>query len=123
MYFPCKIRRRLVAFTLLPASLVLFCLSTRHACAQGMNLAPNPYMNGFDPTRLDMVLDISQDRWQRNLASLSASVSKLDLKAPSAAHREYEKGTRFLIQKNFNGAVASLTKAVTIYPNFVSAHN
>jgi VWFA-related protein len=95
----------------------------RHACAQGMNLAPNPYMNGFDPTRLDMVLDISQGRWERNLASLSASVSKLDLKAPSAAHREYEKGTRFLIQKNFNGAVARLTKAVTIYPNFVSAHN
>jgi hypothetical protein len=49
-----------------------------------MYLAPNPYMNGFDPTRLDMVLEISQDRWERNLASLSASVSKLDLKAPNA---------------------------------------
>ncbi len=80
-------------------------------------------MNGFDPTRLDMVLEISQDRWERNLASLSGSVSKLDRKAPNAATREYEKGTRFLIQKNFSGAVASLTKAVTIYPNFVSAHN
>lgn len=87
------------------------------------NLAPNSYMNGFDLTRLDMVLEISQDRWERNLASLSDSFSKLDLKAPTAARREYEKGTRCLIQKNLDGAVASLTKAVTIYPNFVSAHN
>ncbi len=88
-----------------------------------MNLTPTPYMNGFDPTRLDMVLDISQDRWERNLASLSSSVSKLDRKAPNSASREYEKGVRFLVQKKFDGAVASLTKAVTIYPNFVSAHN
>lgn len=121
MYSCGKSNRCGVAFALLSACLAL--LPTPNGQAQGMNLAPNSYMNGFDPTRLDMVLDISQDRWERNLASLSASVSKLDLKAPAAAHREYEKGTRFLIQKNFSGAVASLTKAVTIYPNFVSAHN
>ncbi len=88
-----------------------------------MNLAPNPYMNGFDPTRLDMVLDISEDRWQRNLENLSSSFCKLDRKAPNSARREYEKGTRFLIQKNYNGAVEHLTKAVSIYPSFVTAHN
>jgi VWFA-related protein len=88
-----------------------------------MNLAPNAYMNGFDPTRLDMVLDISEDRWQRNLENLSSSFCKLDRKAPNSARREYEKGTRFLIQKNYNGAVEHLTKAVAIYPSFVTAHN
>ncbi|MGB7601376.1 MAG: VWA domain-containing protein [Candidatus Sulfotelmatobacter sp.] len=80
-------------------------------------------MNGFDPTRLDMVLDISEDRWQRNLGNLSSSFCKLDRKAPDSARREYEKGTRFLIQKNYNGAVEHLTKAVSIYPSFVTAHN
>ncbi|MGA8274268.1 MAG: VWA domain-containing protein [Candidatus Sulfotelmatobacter sp.] len=45
------------------------------------------------------------------------------MKAPTAARREYEKGARFLIQKNFSSAVECLTKAVSIYPNFVSAHN
>ncbi|MGB0010178.1 MAG: tetratricopeptide repeat protein [Candidatus Sulfotelmatobacter sp.] len=88
-----------------------------------MNLAPNQYMNGFDPTRLDMVLDISEDRWQRNLENLSSSFCKLDRKAPNSARREYEKGTRFLIQKNYNGAVEHLTRAVSIYPSFVTAHN
>jgi Ca-activated chloride channel family protein len=120
-------KRRLAALALLAACLVLF--ATPHARAQGaqgaqsMYLAPNPYMNGFDPTRLDMVLEISQDRWERNLESLSSSVSKLDLKAPAAARREYEKGTRLLIQKNFSGAVESLTKATSMYPHFVAAHN
>jgi len=88
-----------------------------------MNLAPNASMNGFDPTRLDMVLQINEDRWERSLESLSHSASKLDSKAPTAARREYEKGARFLIQKNLGGAVECLTKAVLIYPNFVSAHN
>lgn len=36
-------------------------------------LAPNASMNGFNPTRLDMVLEISEDRWQKNLESLTAS--------------------------------------------------
>jgi Ca-activated chloride channel homolog len=80
-------------------------------------------MNGFNPTRYDMVMQISEDRWQRNLESLSSSFCKLDRKAPDSARREYEKGTRFLIQKNYSGAVEHLTKAVSIYPSFVSAHN
>jgi len=88
-----------------------------------MNLAPNASMNGFNPTRLDMVLEISEDRWQRNLESLTAGASKLDRKAPDRARREYEKGARFLIQKNFSGAIEDLKKAVSIYPSFVSAHN
>jgi len=88
-----------------------------------MNLARNASMNGFNPTRYDMVMQISEDRWQRNLENLSSSFCKLDRKAPNSARREYDKGTRFLIQKNYNGAVEHLTKAVSIYPSFVTAHN
>ncbi len=88
-----------------------------------MNLARNASMNGFNPTRYDMVMQISEDRWQRNLRNLSSSFCKLDRKAPNSARREYDKGTRFLIQKNYNGAVEHLTKAVSIYPSFVTAHN
>jgi Ca-activated chloride channel family protein len=88
-----------------------------------MNLAPNTSMNGFDPRRLDMVVQISEDSWQRNLENLSSSFSKLDRKAPAGARREYEKGTRLLILKNYSGAVEHLTKAVSIYPSFVTAHN
>jgi Ca-activated chloride channel family protein len=110
-----------VTFILLFLCVVFFWRCRAHA--QGMNLAPNQYMNGFDPTRLDMVLDISEDRWQRNLENLSSSFCKLDRKAPNSARREYEKGTRFLIQKNYNGAIEHLTRAVSIYPSFVSAHN
>jgi Ca-activated chloride channel homolog len=121
MCFSDKTKRCRVFFTVVSLCFVLSPL--RRAQAQGMNLAPNQYMNGFDPTRLDMVLDISEDRWQRNLENLSSSFCKLDRKAPDSARREYEKGTRFLIQKNYSGAVEHLTKAVAIYPSFVSAHN
>jgi Ca-activated chloride channel family protein len=88
-----------------------------------MNLSPNSSLNGFNPTRYDMVMEISEDRWQKNLESLSAGASKLDRKAPDRARREYEKGVRFLVQKNLSGAVDELKKATAIYPNYVSAHN
>ena len=121
MYSPSTAERRAVSFILLSLCVVLFWRCRTHA--QGTILAPNPYMNGFDPTRLDMVLDISEDRWQRNLENLSSSFCKLDRKAPNSARREYEKGTRFLVQKNYDGAVQHLSKAVSIYPSFVTAHN
>jgi Ca-activated chloride channel family protein len=111
----------MAGYALLAACPALFPALPAHA--QGMNLTPNASMNGFDPTRLDMVLEISEDRWQRNLESLTAGMSKLDRNAPERARREYEKGARFLIQKNPSGAIEDLKKALSIYPSFVSAHN
>src|SRR5450755_3718875 len=52
----------------------------------------------------------------------SGSVSKLDLKAPDKARREYVRGYQLLAGKDFNGAVPHLTTAISIYPNFVAAH-
>jgi Ca-activated chloride channel homolog len=53
----------------------------------------------------------------------SEGVSKLDLKAPGSARKEYQKGVLLLLHSDFNGAVAHLSKAVEIYSSFVAAHN
>ncbi len=53
----------------------------------------------------------------------SASVSKLDLKAPGKAKREYSKGFQFLMRKDYQNAVEHLKIAISIYPSFVAAHN
>jgi len=55
--------------------------------------------------------------------SASASVSKLDLKAPGKARREYEQGFQLLMKKDLQGAVEHLGNAIQIYPSFVAAHN
>jgi len=55
--------------------------------------------------------------------SPSASVSKLDLKAPGKARREYEKGFQLLMKKDLQGAVEHLGNATEIYPSFVAGHN
>jgi hypothetical protein len=53
----------------------------------------------------------------------SEGVSMLDLKAPPGAKREFEKGVSLLFKKDLDGSVQHLSKAVTIYPKFVAAHN
>ncbi len=119
--FPLKTKRCPPGCLLAVTFLVVF--PTVRAHAQGMNLSPNSSLNGFNPTRYDMVMQISEDRWQKNLESLTAGASKLDRKAPDRARKEYEKGVRLLVQKNLSGAVDELKKATAIYPNYVSAHN
>jgi TolA-binding protein len=57
------------------------------------------------------------------LESPSASVSRLDLKAPSKARREYARGFQLLMRKDYPNAVARLASATSIYPKFVAAHN
>jgi Ca-activated chloride channel homolog len=57
------------------------------------------------------------------LENPSVSVSKLDLKAPWKARREYDQGYRLLMRKDFQGALEHLQKSIVIYPSFVAAHN
>jgi Ca-activated chloride channel homolog len=57
------------------------------------------------------------------LESPSGSVSKLDLKAPGKARREYERGYKLLMLKDYKGAAEHLEAAISIYPDFVAAHN
>src|SRR6266446_2078054 len=58
-----------------------------------------------------------------SLESPDNSVSKLDLKAPGNARKEYGKGYVQLLRKDLQGAIDHLTRAVSIYPSFVAAHN
>jgi len=57
------------------------------------------------------------------LQTPSGSVSKLDLKAPGKAQREFEKGYQFLLRKELQTGVQYLSHAIAIYPSFVAAHN
>src|ERR1700674_4003119 len=67
------------------------------------------------------VLNEGQNR--SPLEGPSGSVSKLDLKAPGKARREYEKGYQLLMKKDFKGAVEHLAIAISLYSDFVAAHN
>ncbi len=51
------------------------------------------------------------------------SVSQLDLKAPGKAHKEYEKGIQLMLLKNYKEAGDHLAAAVSIYSQYVAAHN
>jgi len=51
------------------------------------------------------------------------TVSRLDLAAPKNARKEYEKGYLHLIRKELPAAIDHLTRATSIYPSFVAAHD
>jgi Ca-activated chloride channel homolog len=57
------------------------------------------------------------------LESPGGSLSKLDVKAPGKAKRDYDKGYQLLLKKDLQGAVDHLSSATSIYPSYVSAHN
>jgi VWFA-related protein len=57
------------------------------------------------------------------LQAPSGSISKLDLKSPAKARREYEKGYQLLMKKDLEAAITHLTKSIAVYPSFVAAHN
>jgi Tfp pilus assembly protein PilF len=65
----------------------------------------------------------SHDPNGSEVQSPSASVSKLDLKAPGKAQREYDKGFQLLMKKDLPAAVGHLGNALQIYPSYVAAHN
>ncbi len=82
-------------------------------------------MDAIQSGQLDanLLLINSRSPDRSKVQSPSGSVSVLDLKAPRKARREYDEGYRLLMQKDPQGAVQHLTKASTIYPKFVAAHN
>ena len=57
------------------------------------------------------------------LQAPSGSVSKLDLKSPGKARREYEKGYQLLMKRDLPAAITHLMKSLAVYPSFVAAHN
>jgi Tfp pilus assembly protein PilF len=51
------------------------------------------------------------------------TLSTMDLKIPSEAKKEFDKGTSSMEQKNWNEAKAHLERAIAIYPKYALAHN
>jgi tetratricopeptide (TPR) repeat protein len=97
------------------------------ASADGLGVGPQ---NGIDEAGAEIyMMDLMTMQAQR-AAKLhqqqeqpSEGVSKLDLKAPSSARKEYEKGVSALLKNDAAVAVDHLSKAVSIYPKFVAAYN
>jgi Ca-activated chloride channel homolog len=78
----------------------------------------------FDVSKVNMtMLSWQAERGLSPLDAPSLNVSKLDLKAPDKARREYDKGFQLLSRKDYPGAVPHLVAAISIYPDFVAAHN
>jgi len=106
---------------------LLFLLSCI-ASAQGLRL-PTSTGSAANPLSTDAQLAMDQSMWLINgqarspLEAPNGSLSKLDLKAPGKAKREYEKGYQLLMKKDPQAAAEHLTTATSIYPNFVSAFN
>jgi len=56
-------------------------------------------------------------------SNTEATVSKFDLKAPGRAKEAYTRALRFLAKDDLKSAVERLQKAISLYPNYVAAHN
>jgi len=107
-------------------------LVCRDATAQSLNIPmkSDAYgnMNPVDvmqesQLQFNMFLVDSRNPHLTDVQSPSGSVSKLDLKAPGKARHEYDQGYRLLMGHDSQGAVDHLAKSITLYPEFVAAHN
>ena len=108
-------------------------------CLGGMVLAQSqlPYLNGgpnstfaqfdFAQMYLDQQIHDAIHSGQKiidaNDVSSSAPISILDMAAPRKAVEQFNYATSYLRSQNSKDAIKCLRKAVSIYPQFVSAHN
>ncbi len=93
----------------------------------GLGVGPQ---NSIDESSAEIyMMDLMSMQAQRaqklreQLEKPSEGVSRLDMKAPSGARKEYEKGVSALLKNDSTTAVDHLSKAVGIYPKFVAAYN
>jgi Ca-activated chloride channel homolog len=85
-----------------------------------------PVLDAIQTTRMDSNLFLINSQYSGTPSPLQApsgSISKLDLKSPAKARREYEKGYQLLMKQDLQAAVAHLRKSIEVYPSFVAAHN
>src|SRR5215471_16917028 len=95
----------------------------------GLSRMPGPENNFDVMKRGDGIMDMhTLEEVDGNLRNQAESrsetnLSKLDLKAPGPARRQYSKGMVACVKKDFKAASESFRTAISIYPEFVSAHN
>jgi len=82
-------------------------------------------LDAIQQGRLDFNLFLigSRNPHTTEVQSPDSSVSRLDLKSPGKARREYEHGYQLLMRKDLQGAVEHFDRSLAIYPKFVAAHN
>src|ERR1700733_1158517 len=122
------IRQLVSLFLVLPLLGSLLCTAAAHVLhfpTPGDSMQTSMSIDALQSAHMDFnIFTIDSRDGNSPLAqSPSASVSKLDLKAPGKARREYEKGFQLLMGKNPKGAIEHLGNATEIYPSFVAAHN
>ncbi len=113
--------------------LFLFLLLSPFALAQVMSIPSSGFGEvNSSPVGLSMISSMQMtnnlygmtaNMQNQGLGAPSNSLSRLDLKAPWKARREYDKGYQLLIHKDYRGAIPYLSKATQLYPSFVAAHN
>lgn len=92
--------------------------------SQGDTLAGSlTSLNALQTVKMDSTIFQFNTPEASPLESPESSISKLDLKAPGSARKEYEKGYLQLLRRNLQGAIEHLARAASIYPSFVAAHN
>jgi Ca-activated chloride channel homolog len=114
------------------AALVVFVIILTYT-ATAQLLSINTTEPGAGPTSISILSSeqTTYNLWtisgQQNgpspLDSPSGSVSKLDLKAPGKARHQFAAGYQLLMREDFKSAVEHLTIAISLYPDFVAAHN
>lgn len=114
----------------------LICSSISDAIAQ-WQMGPPPPVGMSDPTSAAPfdtsgmgLLELNSRRLARDVTFASSplqnpafAVSQLDLRAPKDARRLFDKGFQLYSGKNFQGAIEHFVQALTIYPEYVAAHN
>jgi Ca-activated chloride channel homolog len=119
------------AFCLLPlftfVSTAAYAQSLPSTSTGGLGVGPQNYVDesSAEIYMMDIMTMQAQraEKLHQQQEQPSEGVSKLDLKAPSAARKEYEKGVSALLKNDPAAAVDHLSKAVKIYPKFVAAYN
>lgn len=76
-----------------------------------------------DQERFNLWSKINSQENHSPLRGSSGSVSRLDLRAPAAARREYDEGYVLLMRRDFRKAVERLSNAVLLFPDFVAARS
>jgi tetratricopeptide (TPR) repeat protein len=105
-----------------------FALLASFAAAQAVQVErvekdSNVLFSGGEYMSLYTLGKLDHRRQEQVVSNSEATVSKFDLKAPGGARNEYSRGLRFLAKNDFKSAVASLQKAISIYPSFVAVHS
>lgn len=105
----------------------VLCL-TQVIFAQGVYIPPTE--NNFDVmlkaggiVDLHTLEELNQNQRVQTESRSSATLSKLDLKASGRARTAYANGLRRFATKDYKNAAQNFEKAISLYPDFVSAHN